>query len=122
MFRYYVRFTLLLFLTAFSKIYGQTDTEFWFVAPEIYNGGTANWDIPIYLRISTYSQASNVTVSQPANSSFTPISINIPANGFSTIDLSPFLGMVENKPANTVLNYGLHIVATNPVSIYYEVA
>ncbi len=101
---------------------GQTDTEFWFVAPEIYKSGSANWDIPVYLRISAYNQAATVTVSQPANTLFTPIVSSIPANGFTTINLSPFLDMVENKPANTVLNYGLYIVSTSPVSIYYELA
>jgi len=102
--------------------FSQTDTEFWFVAPEVSKYGSYNMDIPIYLRISTFGQAAAVTVSQPANSSFTPIVVNIAANGFSTVDLSPYLDMVENKPPNTVLNYGIHITATAPVSVYYEVA
>ena len=102
--------------------YAQKDTEFWFVAPEVSKNGSSNFDIPIYLRISTYAQAATVTVSQPANVSFTPIVVNIPASGFTTVDLSPYLEIVENKPANTVLNYGLHITSTTPVSIYYEVA
>ncbi|MEI6898759.1 MAG: PKD-like domain-containing protein, partial [Bacteroidota bacterium] len=103
-------------------VFSQTDTEYWFVAPEVSKNGGSNFDIPIYLRISTYGQASTVTVSEPANPAFVPIIVNIPLNGFATVDLSPFLDMVENKPANAILNYGIHITATEPVSIYYEVA
>jgi uncharacterized protein (TIGR02145 family) len=100
----------------------QTDTEFWFIAPEVSKNGGSNFDIPIYLRISSYSQPSTVTVDQPANPAFVPIVVNLLTNGFSTVDLSPFLDVVENKPANTILNYGLRITATTPVSLYYEVA
>ncbi|MEI7662180.1 MAG: IgGFc-binding protein, partial [Bacteroidota bacterium] len=112
----------ILFFFILANSFAQTDTEFWFVAPEVSKNGGSNFDIPIYLRITTFNDPATVTVSEPANGGFTPIVINIPANGFSTIDLSPFLDMVENKPANTVLNYGIHIVASAPVSIYYEIA
>jgi uncharacterized protein (TIGR02145 family) len=120
---YYSRLlSILLFLFLSANSFAQTDTEFWFVAPEVSKNGGSNFDIPIYLRITTFNDPATVTVSEPANPGFTPIVINIPANGFSTADLSAFLDVIENKPANTVLNYGLHIVSTNPVSIYYEIA
>ena len=43
----------------------QTDTLFWFVAPEV-SVAFSNFDVPIVLRITTYSDAATVTVSQPA--------------------------------------------------------
>jgi uncharacterized protein (TIGR02145 family) len=111
----------LLFLISVAS-FAQTATEFWFVAPEVSKNGSQNFDIPIYFRITTFNDPAAVTITEPANPAFNPIVVNIPANGFSTVDLSAFLDVVENKPANTILNWGLHIVSTSPVSIYYEVA
>ena len=56
----------------------QLDTEFWFVAPEIWaNHG----DAPILLRFSTLDEAAEVTVDQPANPGFPAQSLSIPATG-----------------------------------------
>ena len=99
----------------------QTDTEFWFAAPEV-SSHTNNYDKPIYLRISSTDKQTAITISQPANSSFIPITLNIGMNSFVSVDLSQFLETVEVKPANQVLNYGLKINSTNNVTVYYEVA
>jgi gliding motility-associated-like protein len=95
----------------------QTDTDFWFVAPEVTSG---HGDNPILLRISALSTASQVTITQPANAAFAPIVVTISPNSTSTIDLSPFQNLVENQPADQVLNKGLHIIASAPVTAYYE--
>lgn len=96
----------------------QTDTVFWFVAPEVSQGHS---DRPIALRITSFGQASTVRISQPANISFNPITVNIPANNLRSIDLTPYITYIENNPANQILNYGLLIQATSPVTAYYEV-
>lgn len=57
---------ILIFLTI--QLYSQTDTTFWFVAPEVTNN---NGDSPILLRISTLHEAANVTISMPANEGYT---------------------------------------------------
>ena len=50
----FLRFFSLLFLAIqFQNGYSQTDTEFWFVAPEISKNGAQDFDIPIFFRIST---------------------------------------------------------------------
>lgn len=103
-----------------SGAQAQVDTEFWFAAPEV-SVSNANFDRPIMLRIATMDQGSTVTVTQPANVGFVPITVNVGANATANIDLTPWIDIIENKPPNTVLNYGLHITATAPVSIYYEV-
>lgn len=113
--------TLLFSLSGLSSVSAQSDTEFWFAAPEISSNGGSNFDKPIVLRITTLALASTVTVDQPANPSFVPITINIAANSVGTVDLTPWIATIENTPANTALNYGLRITATNPVSAYYEV-
>ena len=71
----------------------------------------------------------------PARPSFTPILVNIPANGTVSIDLTPWKNVcIENdafvniNASNYAFvdlkknNYGLHIVSTNPITVYYEVA
>jgi gliding motility-associated-like protein len=112
---------LLGFFAAFllsNTLSAQTDTEFWFVAPEITSGHA---DDPILLRVSALNSDANVQISQPANPSFAIISGTIPAGTTQTFDLTPFKSTIENTPVNTVLNYGILLVASSPVSAYYEV-
>jgi len=99
--------------------FAQTDTEFWFVAPEVSSGHS---DSPVVLRISAFSQATDVEISMPAEPAFTPIFINIPGNSSQTVQLNSFKELIENKPANTILNKGIFIRASQPVTAYYEVA
>jgi len=120
-----VRRCALLTLTAFTLLScppdcsAQLDTEFWFVAPEIWAG---HGDAPILLRFSTLDEAANVTVDQPANLSFPIQNVTINANGTATLDLTTWLGSIENKPSNQVLPRGLRIVSSAPISAYYEVS
>ena len=52
----------------------QVDTEFWFVAPEVWaNHG----DSPTLLRFATFDQDAVVTVEQPANPGFPTQTLNI---------------------------------------------
>lgn len=113
-------YTFFLFSLFILNLNAQTDTEFWFAAPEV-SAHNANFDRPIILRITAYNQASTVTISQPANVGFTPIVVNVAANSTNSVDLTPWINQIENNPPNTVLNYGLLITATNPVTAYYEV-
>ena len=101
-------------------LYGQTNTDFWFAAPEVTSG---HGDSPIYLRLNSFGQAADVTVSEPSNQlNFQDISVHIAANSTSTIILTPFKEQIESKPPNTILNYGLHIHSTVPITAYYEEA
>ncbi len=112
------------FLVLFSfntKTYAQVDTEFWFVAPDVVSIAQGHGDRPIFLRVGTFASATTVTVSQPANSAFTPIVRNISANSVEMIDLTNFITDIENQPVAQVQNKGILITATNPVSAYYEV-
>lgn len=112
-------FLLSFFLFVAGQGIAQTDTEFWFVAPDCSAGHAES---PNYLRITAQSLPSVVTITQPANPGFANIIVNIPANSLSTIDLSTRLSAIENTPYNQVLNKGLKITATNPVTAYYEQA
>ena len=98
--------------------HGQTDDTFWFVAPEVTS---LHGDFPVLLRFATFDAAATVTVDQPANAAFPPQTLAIPPSSAASLDLTPWLAAVENAPFDQVLNKGLRIVSTAPVSAYYEV-
>lgn len=98
--------------------YAQTNTEFWFAAPEVIS---SHADRPIYLRISTAELPSTITIDIPANPGFKAISASVTANSTKAIDLTPFIDLFENEPADKVLNKGMHITSTSKVTVYYEV-
>ena len=110
---------LLLSLLTLCKAVSQTDTEFWFAAPEV---SSAHGDEPIYLRISTTSRPAEVSVSMPANSAFSNITKKVTANSTVSIALTKFKDEIEGSPANKVLNKGLNIKSTSEISCYYKVA
>jgi gliding motility-associated-like protein len=119
-----LQFTLffLLFFSILIKgeglLYSQKDTLFWFVAPEAAQN---HGDRPILFRFASYNQTATVIVEQPANPSFPVQTFNINASGSHTLDVTPWIDMIENKPANTILNYGFRIRSTQPISVYYEI-
>lgn len=95
----------------------QKDTTFWFAAPEI---STAIGDTPILLRFLTYDNPSTITISQPANGTFTPIVLTLAANSIDSVDLTSFLNDLEIPLGNIVENTGLKISSTAPITAYYE--
>ncbi len=101
-----------------QKANAQTDTEFWFVAPEISSG---HGDSPIVLRVSANNLPADIVLSQPATNAFTPIVLTIPAGTTQTIDLTPFKALLENQPPDQVLDKGILLQSSVPVTAYYEV-
>ncbi len=103
--------------------YTQSDTEFWFVAPEVSKGASFfSYDHPVLFRFSTYALPATVTVSQPANPTFPLQTIFIPAGSGGEVQIPlSLLNAVENRPPNQVLNKGFLIQSTNPITAYYEV-
>jgi gliding motility-associated-like protein len=97
----------------------QTDTAFWFVAPEVT---IAHGDRPIYLRFTALNQDAVITITQPANINFSPITVNLTANTSLSYDLTSRIDIIENKPADQILNYGLLIRSTAFITAYYEEA
>jgi gliding motility-associated-like protein len=117
-----IAFLILAFLFC-NKTNGQTDTLFWFAAPEILNITNDNitMDRPIVINITTYEQTATVTISQPAVGGMPTQIVNIPANSTRSVDLTTWIDNIECKPANSILNYGLKISSTSKISAYYEV-
>lgn len=110
-------------LFQFNFLKAQIDTEFWFAVPEVgqsLNEGTPR-DRPIFLVFATLDEAATIQIWQPADLTFAPIILNAAANSTAQINLTPFIERLESKPINTVLNKGLLIRSTAPITAYYDV-
>ena len=111
--------TTILAIFASLIAFSQADTEFWFVAPEASN---QHGDSPIYLRLAGLGATAAVTISLPADPTFPTITQNVPASNLTSINLTAYLGKIENMPPNQVLTKGILIQATEPIMAYYEIA
>ena len=111
---------LLLLLGAFflsNNTFCQLDTIFWFVAPETTSG---HGDRPVVFRFASMDEPAEITISQPANPGFPIQNLNLAANASQTLNLNPWINIVENQPSNTVLNFGFKNTSTAPITAYYE--
>ncbi len=107
-----------LLMSSFSDVSGQIDNEFWFAAPAVTED---HGDRPVLLRMASFDQATNVVITQPANPSWQPIEVSIPANQSRSVDLTFRLHLMENEPPLRVLSKGLLIQSDHPITAYYEV-
>ena len=117
---------LIVFLSCMLALRGiaQTDTEFWFAAPEI---DSTHADSSI-LRFASI-KATTVTISIPKNPGFTPVQIIMGANSSAILDwnrlLAPNIRNAKNLIENTALDVpakkGILITSTEPIEASYEV-
>ena len=99
--------------------FSQTDTAFWFAAPDI--SAEMNYDRPIILRITAFQQPCNIVISEPANAAFPVQNVSIPANSTQSVDLTTWINLIECGPGDVIQNKGLKIKSDNRISVYYEV-
>lgn len=128
---FYRRFVILsLFFLFGLKSYAQTDTEFWFVVPDItYEHNTPGGE-PCFFTFSTFDLASRVTISMPGNPAFTDIVVDIPARTAQKVDMSKYVNIFNagKSTVNIENNYntltpnkcGIRITATTPITAYYQ--
>ncbi|HNY03311.1 MAG TPA: hypothetical protein PKG48_12015, partial [Bacteroidales bacterium] len=117
-----LKFSILLPLLLFFPVLllSQTNTDFWFAAPEVTSG---HGDNPIYLRLTSFSEPATVTVSEPANAAnFATQTFTLASNSTYTLNLTASKDQVESKPPNSILDLGLHIHSSAPITAYYEEA
>ncbi|MES2777471.1 MAG: gliding motility-associated C-terminal domain-containing protein [Bacteroidota bacterium] len=110
---------LLSVLSCVFSAQAQTDTAFWFAAPDI--SSVLGYDRPVHFRISSMQQPCTVTISQPAGGGFPSQTFSMAANTTQSVDLSTWLSNIECAPGNVVQNKGLRIVSNNKITVYYEV-
>ena len=95
MFRFIQLFLLAYFLTTATVSHAQRDTVFWFAAPDVSSG---IGESPVKLRFQTYDQAATITVSQPANGAFVPMTLTMPAfSSDSIVSSMEFVFPPSNK-------------------------
>lgn len=115
--KYLISFFLL--FISFHEAHAQSDIDFWFAAPDLQQ---AHGDRPIYVRIATSKTSAEVTISIPANPSFQPIVLNIPADTAISVNLSNYIDLIENTAISTPQKKGLRIQSTNRITCYYDIA
>ena len=118
MFRFIQLFLLAFGLAATVSSHAQRDTVFWFAAPDVSAGVGQN---PVKLRFQSYDQPATITVTQPANGAFVPLTLTMPAFSSDSIDLSSVLAQIESPAANVVSNNGIKISSTGLINAVYEV-
>jgi len=117
-------YLFLLFISVADAV-AQTDTEFWFAAPQLVTSSVSSRNRDRNLTIVAYSEAVTVKVEMPANSNFQPITVTVPANTTKTIVLCSsttcFSDIMLTQPANTVVNTGIKITSTGKIGCYYAI-
>ena len=111
------RVVLVIVLFLSSVCHAQTDTAFWFAAPDLLSEGG---ETPIRLVFHTYDQSAFITVSQPAHSSVPLTTAVLGPSSYFTYDLSALVDSIETKPINTILDRGIYIHASAPITCYYQ--
>ena len=117
-------FLAVLMLAVMSLTHAQTDTEFWFVAPEITsghcNGATCPGGTPVFFRVSALELDAEVRIYQPANLLGLDTTFTVPALTTVSINATNWIDQLENKPGGIPLNKGVHITSTNLITVYYD--
>ena len=108
-----------LFLLSFYSAKAQTDTLFWFAAPDLQQ---AHGDKPIFLRVATGDEPALVTISQPADPTFPVITFLVGANQTFSQPLTTLIDRIENGRTNIIERKGLLIKSDKPINCYYDIA
>ena len=108
---------LLIATTLAISLRAQIDNVFWFAAPEISPNHAHN---PITFCFTSFSSPATVTIMQPANPAFTPVTVNLNAYSYYALDVTSQESTVSTAPVNTVCNYGFKIVSTANITTYYQ--
>ena len=111
-------YTLLLLMLIPLLGVAQQDTAFWFVAPEV---SEAHGDAPVRFQFSSFDEAAEITIAMPANPTFTTRQISIAANTVLPYNMTTDKATIENRPPDQVLNKGILITSTAPITAFYEV-
>jgi gliding motility-associated-like protein len=123
--RYYL-LIIAIFAVLGTNLNAQIDQEFWFAPPDLTQGtqgeinGGAFRDRPIQVVVSSINEPAQVTLWQPGNLSFIPITVNLGVASTQTINLTPWINQIETRFVDSVMNTGILIRSTAPITAYYE--
>lgn len=109
-------------LLSFSAM-AQIDTDFWFAIPNLTSGHESG---PFSFFIYTLEDDAQVTITQPANSSFSPVVLNVPANDYAeyqmAADYAGFDAGEFQVLDGKVSNRGFHVQSNVKIGCYYQIA
>lgn len=110
-------FRLLLVFASFwsTSLFAQTDTSFWFAAPDV---SQLHGDRPVVFRFATFEKSANVRITLPATNTLVA-ELNIPPNSESSYVVSA-PDFLEIK-AGFIQKNGIHIQSSAKITAYYEV-
>lgn len=118
MFRFIQLFLLAFSLAVTVSSYAQRDTVFWFAAPDVSSGVGQT---PVKFRFQSYDQPATITVIQPANGAFVPLTLTMPAFSSDSLDLSSVLAQIESPGGNVISTNGIKISSTALINAVYQV-
>ncbi len=106
-------FVFVIFVSSTAQI----DNLFWFAAPDISPNHAHD---PITFCFTTFNTPATVTVTQPANPSFTPKVFNLAPNTYHAYDVTNIESSIATAPHNTIKNTGFKITSTAKITTYYQ--
>ena len=117
------RLLLIAFVFLSLVCHAQTDTVFWFAAPDLSRLNSNPSEPAARLVFHTYDQPATITIEQPANSLFPTHTITLPANGQTIDDFMPlyYNGFLATSPSNTILDRGLRVSSSAPITCYFQI-
>lgn len=110
---------LLLYITHSS--YAQADTRFWVNLPEMTSSHGSGQGKVKHIVVSTMGSPATVTASVPADPTFEPIVVDVPANTTERIDFAEFNDLLELIKYDEVTQQGILIESTDIITAYLEV-
>jgi len=121
----FLKLLLISFLSCFAyyQVAGQTDTEFWFVAPHaIWHHGKDS-TAKFYFTSYDTTNTTYVKIYKHADPSsiWFPMNVTVPPGSTVSVDLSIVTDILVNNLADTVLDRGFHITSTRMITAFYKV-
>ena len=102
-----------------TSLFSQVDTDFWFAAAFNTSYGNTR-DRPINIWVTTLSEDAEITVSQPANKTFIPITKTVPAYTTEVIELTSRINSIQCTASVEPQQRGLHMHSTTKITAYFE--
>ena len=103
--------------------FAQAGTEFWLTIPEltVSHGIVSNkGGIVKHVVVSTLASPATVTVSLPADPTFKPIVVDVPANTTERINFEEYNDLLEMLHYDSVTKQGILIESSDVITVYLE--
>ncbi len=117
----YLLSLLFLLLCGTTALYAQLDTQFWFSMPYL---ATHSSGAKYHLYLFADKSDAHVTISMPANPSFTPIHVTVPNHGSQDVLLASSYAIAQQElavPWDQISRKGLYISTDAPIYSYVQI-